>query len=301
MKKRITFIITTMTIAMTILAGCGSKNTEADDAVHNSQFAIHNEETEETIRNSEFVIRNEENTEVKETIEPTVTEVPEVTTAPVVEATKETEVPKATTTPVVTETPTKEEVKTEVKVTTEPESTIHNSQSEIRNEETEISKNESNDDNYELSIKNYELESTPAPVSTPAAPAAPCSHANTYWEDKHGTEESLGGGCSKMIVPYDVICNDCGATVGGGEREAGETHTPIEVSPGKTPTCTEDGYTPTYSCGCGGSGTSGGDSLPALGHSYVDMCTGGVSEDGMMAEYVSICVHCDDVANTWYE
>lgn len=147
-------------------------------------------------------------------------------------------------------------------------------------------------------------KATETPKATPAPTAAPvaCQHIHTHVENGHDTENvPIAGGCYEVYNYSTTICNDCGANLGEAKNKVNEVHHGCVITEGVSATCTTDGRTTVWGCDCGGSGTTGGDVIPAFGHDYKDVCTGEVSEDLMTVKYESVCRNCGDVANTWWE
>ena len=147
-------------------------------------------------------------------------------------------------------------------------------------------------------------KATEAPKATPAPTAAPvaCQHTNTHIENAHDTYQvPISGGCYEEWETVTRVCNDCGANLGESKNRVGDVHHGCVVSEGVSATCTTDGRTTVWGCDCRGSGTTGGDVIPAFGHDYKDVCTGEVSEDLMTVKYESVCRNCGDVAKTWWE
>ena len=68
-------------------------------------------------------------------------------------------------------------------------------------------------------------------------------------------------------------------------------------------TCTTDGRTAVWGCDCGGSGTTGGDVIPASGHDYVNEWDHDETDaDGKDHVYFhSICRNCGDISSVWEE
>lgn len=154
-------------------------------------------------------------------------------------------------------------------------------------------------------------KATAAPKATPAPTAAPvaCQHTNTHVESSHDTYEvPIAGGCYEVWVSATRVCNDCGANLGENKEKVNEVHQGRVITEGVSATCTTDGRTAVESCDCGGIGTTGGDVIPASGHSYHDEY---VSSDtikgedgiptGIVHHYRSVCYICGDVSRTWDE
>ena len=68
-------------------------------------------------------------------------------------------------------------------------------------------------------------------------------------------------------------------------------------------TCTTDGRTTVWGCDCGGSGTTGGDVIPAFGHDYKEVFDHSEeipNDDGISVTtkfyYVNVCRNCGDTS-----
>ena len=147
-------------------------------------------------------------------------------------------------------------------------------------------------------------KATAAPQATPAPTAAPvaCQHTNTHVESSHDTYEvPIAGGCYEVWVSATRVCNDCGANLGENKEKVNEGHHGCVVSEGVSATCTTDGRTAVWGCDCGGLGTTGGDVIPASGHSYHDEFDHEeVDENGQTHIYFhSVCYTCGAENGSW--
>lgn len=149
-------------------------------------------------------------------------------------------------------------------------------------------------------------KATEAPKATPAPTAAPvaCQHTNTHIENAHDTYQvPISGGCYEEWETVTRVCNDCGANLGESKNRVGDVHHGCVVSEGVSATCTTDGRTAVWGCDCGGSGTTGGDVIPASGHDYVNEWDHDETDaDGKDHVYFhSICRNCGDISSVWEE
>lgn len=149
-------------------------------------------------------------------------------------------------------------------------------------------------------------KATEAPKATPAPTAAPvaCQHTNTHIENAHDTYQvPISGGCYEEWETVTRVCNDCGANLGESKNRVGDVHHGCVVSEGVSATCTTDGRTTVWGCDCGGSGTTGGDVIPAFGHDYVNEWDHDETDaDGKDHVYFhSICRNCGDISSVWEE
>ena len=149
-------------------------------------------------------------------------------------------------------------------------------------------------------------KATEAPKATPAPTAAPvaCQHTNTHIENAHDTYQvPIYGGCYEEWETVTRVCNDCGANLGESKNRVGDVHHGCVVSEGVSATCTTDGRTTVWGCDCGGSGTTGGDVIPAFGHDYVNEWDHDETDaDGKDHVYFhSICRNCGDISSVWEE
>lgn len=149
-------------------------------------------------------------------------------------------------------------------------------------------------------------KATEAPKATPTPTAAPvaCQHTNTHIENAHDTYQvPISGGCYEEWETVTRVCNDCGANLGESKNRVGDVHHGCVVSEGVSATCTTDGRTTVWGCDCGGSGTTGGDVIPAFGHDYVNEWDHDETDaDGKDHVYFhSICRNCGDISSVWEE
>lgn len=286
MKKHMitALLITTMIVSMT---ACGNKNT---DTPAEETVVATSESVENPTANDEKVVLGTVNKEETAPVETTAEEKTDAkaTTSP---DPKATDAPKSTAAPETTAKP---------KSTTKPGTQTASVTATTKPAATEKPK----------STTTPKATATPAPKATetpkatPAPTAAPvaCQHIHTHVENGHDTENvPIAGGCYEVYNYSTTICNDCGANLGEAKNKVNEVHHGCVITEGVSATCTTDGRTTVWGCDCGGSGTTGGDVIPAFGHDYKDVCTGEVSEDLMTVKYESVCRNCGDVANTWWE
>lgn len=288
MKRNIitALLITTMISTMT---ACGNKNTDATtETVTTTETAV--TATEETITTevatqdqiATLPLTDEDNPVVDATPSPD----PKATDAP-----KTTADPKASTKPVVTET-AKPNTQASVTATTKPVAT------EKPKSTTAPAATPTPKATQAPAATAKPVANTPAPTAAPVA----CQHTNYHIENGHDTENvPIAGGCYDVYNYSTKVCNDCGYSFGEAKNKVNTVHHGCVISEGVSATCTTDGRTTVWGCDCGGSGTTGGDVIPAFGHDYKDVCTGEVSEDLMTVKYESVCRNCGDVANTWWE
>lgn len=286
MKKHMitALLITTMIVSMT---ACGNKNT---DTPAEETVVATSESVENPTANDEKVVLGTLNKEETATAEPTTEEKTDakVTTSP---NPKATEAPKSTAAPETTAKP---------KSTTKPGTQTASVTATTKPAATEKPKSTT----APKATATPAPKATETPKATPAPTAAPvaCQHIHTHVENGHDTENvPIAGGCYEVYNYSTTICNDCGANLGEAKNKVNEVHHGCVITEGVSATCTTDGRTTVWGCDCGGSGTTGGDVIPAFGHDYKDVCTGEVSEDLMTVKYESVCRNCGDVANTWWE
>lgn len=141
---------------------------------------------------------------------------------------------------------------------------------------------------------------TPAPTAAPVA----CQHTSVHIENSHDTENvPISGGCYDVYNYSTKVCNDCGYSFGETRNYVNTVHQGRIISEGVSATCTTDGYSQVCGCDCGGSGTTGGDVIPAYGHDYVDEFdheeTDAEGKDHVY--FHSICRNCGDISSTWEE
>lgn len=149
-------------------------------------------------------------------------------------------------------------------------------------------------------------KATAAPKATPAPTAAPvaCQHTNTHVESSHDTYQvPIAGGCYEVWRTATRVCNDCGANLGEAPEKVNEVHHGCVITEGVSATCTTDGRTTVWGCDCGGSGTTGGDVIPASGHDYVNEWDHDETDaDGKDHVYFhSICRNCGDISSVCEE
>ena len=149
-------------------------------------------------------------------------------------------------------------------------------------------------------------KATETPKATPAPTAAPvaCQHIHTHVENGHDTENvPIAGGCYEVYNYSTTICNDCGANLGETKNKVNEVHHGCVITEGVSATCTTDGRTTVWGCDCGGSGTTGGDVIPAFGHDYKEVFDHSEeipNDDGISVTtkfyYVNVCRNCGDTS-----
>lgn len=286
MKKHIitALLITTM-ISMTACGGKKNTDTPAEETV-----VATSESVENPTANDEKVVLGTVN---KEETAPVETTAEEKTDAKAT-ATPD---PKATAAPKSTQAP---ETTAKPKSTTKPGTQTASVTATTKPAATEKPKSTT----APKATATPAPKATATPKATPAPTAAPvaCQHIHTHVENGHDTENvPIAGGCYEVYNYSTTICNDCGANLGEAKNKVNEVHHGCVITEGVSATCTTDGRTAVWGCDCGGSGTTGGDVIPAFGHDYKDVCTGEVSEDLMTVKYESVCRNCGDVAKTWWE
>ena len=301
MKK---YIITALLItAMISMTACGNNNTDtpAEETVVATEVTVEN-----PTANDEKVVLGTANKEETATVETTAdaksdakataTPDPKATEAPKSTATPETTAkPKSTETPKATTKPSTQTAS--VTATTKPVATE-------KPQSTTAPKATATPAATPAPKATAAPKATEAPKATPAPTAAPvaCQHTNYHIENGHDTENvPIAGGCYDVYNYSTKVCNDCGYSFGEARNKVNTVHHGCVISEGVSATCTTDGRTTVWGCDCGGSGTTGGDVIPAFGHDYKDVCTGEVSEDLMTVKYESVCRNCGDVAKTWWE
>ena len=285
MKKYIitALLITTM-ISMTACGGNKNTDTPAETTVATS------ESVENPTANDEKVVLGTVNKEETAPVETTAEEKTDAKATATPDP-KATEAPKSTAAPETTAKP---------KSTTKPGTQTASVTATTKPAATEKPKSTT----APKATATPAPKATATPKATPAPTAAPvaCQHIHTHVENGHDTENvPIAGGCYEVYNYSTTICNDCGANLGEAKNKVNEVHHGCVITEGVSATCTTDGRTTVWGCDCGGSGTTGGDVIPAFGHDYKDVCTGEVSEDLMTVKYESVCRNCGDVANTWWE
>lgn len=288
-KYMITALLITTMISMTACGGKKNTDTPAEETV-----VATSESVENPTANDEKVVLGTVNKEETAPVETTTEEKTEektdakATTSP---NPKATEAPKSTQAPETTAKP---------KSTTKPGTQTASVTATTKPAATEKPKSTT----APKATATPAPKATETPKATPAPTAAPvaCQHIHTHVENGHDTENvPIAGGCYEVYNYSTTICNDCGANLGEAKNKVNEVHHGCVITEGVSATCTTDGRTTVWGCDCGGSGTTGGDVIPAFGHDYKDVCTGEVSEDLMTVKYESVCRNCGDVANTWWE
>ena len=288
MKKHMitALLITTMIVSMT---ACGNKDTDtlAEETV------VATEATGElpTVNDEKVVL----GTVNKEETAPVETTAEEKTDA----KSTATPDPKATATPKVTATP---ETTAKPKSTTKPGTQTASVTATTKPAATEKPKSTT----APKATATPAPKATAAPKATPAPTAAPvaCQHIHTHVENGHDTENvPIAGGCYEVYNYSTTICNDCGANLGEAKNKVNEVHHGCVITEGVSATCTTDGRTTVWGCDCGGSGTTGGDVIPASGHDYVNEWDHDETDaDGKDHVYFhSICRNCGDISSVWEE
>ena len=286
MKRNIitALLITAMISTMT---ACGNKNTDATtETVTTTETAV--TATEETITTevatqdqiATLPLTDEDNPVVDATPSPE----PKASDAP-----KTTADPKASTKPVVTATTKPGTQTASVTATTKPVATE-------KPQSTTAPK----------ATATPAPKATETPKATPAPTAAPvaCQHTNTHIENAHDTYQvPISGGCYEEWETVTRVCNDCGANLGESKNRVGDVHHGCVITEGVSATCTTDGRTTVWGCDCGGSGTTGGDVIPAFGHDYHDEWDHDETDaEGKDHVYFhSICRNCGDISSVWEE
>lgn len=284
-------LITTMIVSMT---ACGNKNT---DTPAEETVVATSESVENPTANDEKVVLGTLNKEETATAETTTTEEKTDAKATATPDPKATAAPKSTAAPETTAKP---------KSTTKPGTQTASVTATTKPAATEKPKSTTAPKATATPAPKATAtpKATEAPKATPAPTAAPvaCQHTNYHIENGHDTENvPIAGGCYEVYNYSTKVCNDCGYSFGEARNKVNECHQSRVITEGVSATCTTDGRTTVWGCDCGGSGTTGGDVIPAFGHDYKDVCTGEVSEDLMTVKYESVCRNCGDVANTWWE
>ena len=295
MKKNIitALLITAMISTMT---ACGNKNTDATtETVTTTETAV--TATEETITTevatqdqiATLPLTDEDNPVVDATPspDPKATEAPKSTATPETTAKpKSTETPKATTKPgtqTASVTATTKPVATEKpQSTTAPAATANPKATQAP------------------AATAKPVANTPAPTAAPVA----CQHTNYHIENGHDTENvPIAGGCYDVYNYSTKVCNDCGYSFGEAKNKVNTVHHGCVISEGVSATCTTDGRTTVWGCDCGGSGTTGGDVIPAFGHDYKDEWDHDETDaEGKDHVYFhSICRNCGDISSVWEE
>lgn len=292
MKKYIitALLITTM-ISMTACGGNKNTDTPAEETV-----VATSESVENPTANDEKVVLGTVNKEETTTVETTAEEKTEektdtkVTTSP---DPKATEAPKSTAAPETTAKP---------KSTTKPGTQTASVTATTKPAATEKPKSTT----APKTTATPAPKATEAPKATPAPTAAPvaCQHIHTHVENGHDTENvPIAGGCYEVYNYSTTICNDCGANLGEAKNKVNEVHHGCVITEGVSATCTTDGRTTVWGCDCNGSGTTGGDVIPAFGHDYKEVFDHSEeipNDDGISVTtkfyYVNVCRNCGDTS-----
>lgn len=294
MKKHIitALLITTM-ISMT---ACGKKNT---DTPAEETVVATSESVENPTANDEKVVLGTVNKEETATAETTTTEEKTDAKATATPDPKATAAPKSTQAPETTAKP---------KSTTKPGTQTASVTATTKPAATEKPKSTTAPKATATPAPKATAtpKATEAPKATPAPTAAPvaCQHTNTHIENAHDTYQvPIFGGCYEEWETVTRVCNDCGANLGESKNRVGDVHHGCVVSEGVSATCTTDGRTAVWGCDCGGSGTTGGDVIPASGHDYVNEWDHDETDaEGKDHVYFhSICRNCGDISSVWEE
>lgn len=280
-------LIITMIVSMTACGGNKNTDTPAEETVATTSESVENPTT-----NDEKVVLGTVNKEETATAEPTTEEKTDakVTTSP---DPKATDAPKSTAAPETTAKP---------KSTTKPGTQTASVTATTKPAATEKPKSTT----APKATATPAPKATEAPKATPAPTAAPvaCQHIHTHVENGHDTENvPIAGGCYEVYNYSTTICNDCGANLGEAKNKVNEVHHGCVITEGVSATCTTDGRTTVWGCDCGGSGTTGGDVIPASGHDYVNEWDHDETDaDGKDHVYFhSICRNCGDISSVWEE
>lgn len=285
-KHMITALLIATMISMTACGGKKNTDTPAEETV-----VATSESVENPTANDEKVVLGTLNKEETATAETTTTEEKTDAKATATPDPKATEAPKSTAAPETTAKP---------KSTTKPGTQTASVTATTKPAATEKPKSTTSP----KTTATPAPKATEAPKATPAPTAAPvaCQHIHTHVENGHDTENvPIDGGCYEVYNYSTTICNDCGANLGEAKNKVNEVHHGCVITEGVSATCTTDGRTTVWGCDCGGSGTTGGDVIPAFGHDYHDVCTDEISEDLTQVKWETVCYICGDVAKTWWE
>lgn len=287
----ITALLITTMISMTACGGKKNTDTLAEETVVATEATVEN-----PTANDEKVVlgtvNKEETAPVETTAEEKSAEKSDVkaTTSPDLKAT---EAPKSTAAPETTAKP---------KSTTKPGTQTASVTATTKPAATEKPKSTT----APKATATPAPKATEAPKATPAPTAAPvaCQHTNTHIENAHDTYQvPIFGGCYEEWETVTRVCNDCGANLGESKNRVGDVHHGCVVSEGVSATCTTDGRTTVWGCDCGGSGTTGGDVIPASGHDYKEVFDHSEeipNDDGISVTtkfyYVNVCRNCGDTS-----
>lgn len=284
----ITALLITTMISMTACGGNKNTDTPAEETV------VATEATGELpTANDEKVVLGTVNKEETATAETTTTEAKTDAKVTATPDHKATEAPKSTAAPETTAKP---------KSTTKPGTQTASVTATTKPAATEKPKSTT----APKATATPAPKATETPKATPAPTAAPvaCQHTNTHIENAHDTYQvPIFGGCYEEWETVTRVCNDCGANLGESKNRVGDVHHGCVVSEGVSATCTTDGRTTVWGCDCGGSGTTGGDVIPAFGHDYVNEWDHDETDaDGKDHVYFhSICRNCGDISSVWEE
>lgn len=287
----ITALLITTMISMTACGGNKNTDTPAEETV------VATEATGELpTANDEKVVLGTVNKEETAPVETTAEEKSEAKTDVKATATpdpKATEAPKSTAAPETTAKP---------KSTTKPGTQTASVTATTKPAATEKPKSTT----APKATATATPKATETPKATPAPTAAPvaCQHIHTHVENGHDTENvPIAGGCYEVYNYSTTICNDCGANLGEAKNKVNEVHHGCVITEGVSATCTTDGRTTVWGCDCGGSGTTGGDVIPAFGHDYKEVFDHSEeipNDDGISVTtkfyYVNVCRNCGDTS-----
>lgn len=286
-KYMITALLITTMISMT---ACGNKNT---DTPAEETVVATSESVENPTANDEKVVLGTVNKEETATAETTTTEAKTDAKVTATPDPKATEAPKSTAAPETTAKP---------KSTTKPGTQTASVTATTKPAATEKPKSTT----APKATATPAPKATEAPKATPTPTAAPvaCQHTNTHIENAHDTYQvPISGGCYEEWETVTRVCNDCGANLGESKNRVGDVHHGCVVSEGVSATCTTDGRTTVWGCDCGGSGTTGGDVIPASGHDYKEVFDHSEeipNDDGISVTtkfyYVNVCRNCGDTS-----
>lgn len=287
MKK---YIITALLITTMIsMTACGNKNTDTP-----AEETVATEATGELpTANDEKVVFGTVNKEETATAETTTTEAKTDAKVTATPDHKATDAPKSTQAPETTAKP---------KSTTKPGTQTASVTATTKPAATEKPKSTT----APKATATTAPKATETPKATPAPTAAPvaCQHIHTHVENGHDTENvPIAGGCYEVYNYSTTICNDCGANLGETKNKVNEVHHGCVITEGVSATCTTDGRTTVWGCDCGGSGTTGGDVIPAFGHDYKEVFDHSEeipNDDGISVTtkfyYVNVCRNCGDTS-----
>lgn len=287
MKK---YIITALLITTMIsMTACGNKNTDTP-----AEETVATEATGELpTANDEKVVLGTVNKEETATAETTTTEAKTDAKVTATPDHKATDAPKSTQAPETTAKP---------KSTTKPGTQTASVTATTKPAATEKPKSTT----APKATATTAPKATETPKATPAPTAAPvaCQHIHTHVENGHDTENvPIAGGCYEVYNYSTTICNDCGANLGETKNKVNEVHHGCVITEGVSATCTTDGRTTVWGCDCGGSGTTGGDVIPAFGHDYKEVFDHSEeipNDDGISVTtkfyYVNVCRNCGDTS-----